>query len=303
MIGAPQIQHADEVGLWVGEHCVRSIGLLACIGGTFARILHAEKADDGQHLAQAVQLLAFDQHARQLHVDRNFRQHAADGGELARLVDGRDFGKPPITVGHHARIGRFEKWEVLDLAQLQCQHAQYHVGQRRTQQLGISERCAAGVVGLVIQAIADACRHATAATLALIGRRLRDRFDMQPFELAALAVALHPRGAGIDHIADARHGERGLCHVGGQHHAAFAAGFEHAILIAGRQPRVQRHDFGLAVLTARQQQVRIADFTFAGQEHQHVAARVVMRDFIQHGCDVFGTTLLHIAGAALLIGG
>ena len=299
VVGAPQIQHADEVGLRVGEHGVRGVGLLARIARALARILDAEEGHDGEQFAQAVQLLAFHQHARQLHVDRQPRQRAADRGELARVVDRGNLGEPAEAVGDHARVGRFQERKLVDLAQLQRQHAQDHVGQRRAQQFRIGERGAAGEVGLVVEAIADARPDAAAAALALVGGGLGNRLHVQPLELAALAVALDPRGAGVDHVADARHRERGLGDVGGQHHAALHAGLEHAVLVAGREPRIQRHDLGLAVLPARQQQMRIADLALAGQEDQHVAARVVVADFIQHRGDMLGAALLHVLAAAL----
>ncbi len=126
---APQVQHADEIGFRIGKRCMGGISLLPCLRWTFAWILHAEEADDRQQLAQAVQFFALDQHPRQLHIDWQPCEHAADRGEFAHLVDRRNFGEAPVAVRHHARIGRFQKRKVLNLTELQRQHAQDHVGQ------------------------------------------------------------------------------------------------------------------------------------------------------------------------------
>ena len=63
-------------------------------------------------------------------------------------------------------------------------------------------------------------------------------------DLAAIAIALDAGHAGIDHIADARHGERGLGDIGGQHHARRIAGGKHPLLVGGRQTRKKTQDFG-----------------------------------------------------------
>ena len=81
---------------------------------------------------------------------------------------------------------------------------------------------------------------APAAALALVGRRLRDRLDRQPLHLQPRAVAADPRRPGVDHVADARHGQRRLGDVGGQHHAPLRVRLEHPLLLGRRQPRVQR---------------------------------------------------------------
>ena len=62
-------------------------------------------------------------------------------------------------------------------------------------------------------------------------RRLADRLDRQLLDLAAKAVALDARRAGVDHVADARHRQRGLGDVGGEHDAARAVRREHLVLL------------------------------------------------------------------------
>ena len=112
----------------------------------------------------------------------------------------------------------------------------------------------AGEVLLVVEPDADAVGDAAAAAGALVRRGLADRLDRQLLDLAAVAVALDARRAGVDHVADARHGQRGLGHVGGQHDAAArCAASKTRVLLGLRQPREQRQhlDAGRMVLAQR----------------------------------------------------
>jgi hypothetical protein len=89
---------------------------------------------------------------------------------------------------------------------------------------------------------------------------------------------------GSTYVADARHGERGLGHVGREHDAALRARVEHAVLVARREPRVERKDLGLAVRAAAPAvRCAVADLALAREEHQHVAERRFARDLVQRG--------------------
>ena len=50
-IGIPQLQHADEFGLGIGELGMRLIGRLTRIGRAFARVLDAQERGNCDHLA------------------------------------------------------------------------------------------------------------------------------------------------------------------------------------------------------------------------------------------------------------
>ena len=84
-----------------------------------------------------------DEHARELHVDRQARHRAADGRELARALvavfDRAEFEQLLPAVGDRARIRRFEEREFLDAPQAQRQHAQDHAGQRGAADFRIGE--------------------------------------------------------------------------------------------------------------------------------------------------------------------
>ena len=225
LVCLPQLQDADEFRLCVGEFGMRIVGRGALVAGSFARVLDAEERGDRQHLAHAAMGVRSDQHARQFHVDWHPRHQFADRRErmvavLARhgsnwCADRAEFAQLLPAVGNRARIGRLQEREVLDPPQTERQHAQDHPGQRRAADLRIGEARPRFEVGLRVQPVAGAVGDAAAAALALVGTGLRDRLDMQAVELAARAVALDPRQSGIDHIADPRHRQRGLGHIGG----------------------------------------------------------------------------------------
>ncbi len=141
------------------------------------------------------------------------------GGELVVVVHRAQLVEQLVAVGDRAARRRIDEGKVLHHAQVQRLHAQDHAGQRRAQDFRVGEARRGREVLLVVEADADAVGHAAAAAGALVGRRLADRLHQQLLHLAAEAVALHARRAGVDHVADARHGERGLGHVGRQHDA------------------------------------------------------------------------------------
>ncbi|MNM66148.1 hypothetical protein D3C81_776180 [compost metagenome] len=125
---------------------------------------------------------------------------------------------------------------------------------------------------------------------------------MQAVQFLARAVAFDTGKTGIDHIADARHRQRGFRHVGGQHDATLAARVEHLVLVLHRQPRIQRQHFGFAVLAALQRLMCIADLALAREEHQDVAARIEPGDLVHRRHHRFIDGALAIAILALTAG-
>ena len=94
---------------------------------------------------------------------------------------------------------------------------------------------------------------------------------MQSVEFLTGAVALDPRKTRIDHEMNPRHGQRRFGDIGRQHDAPLRTGIEYAVLVARRQPRIQRQNFSVTILAFFQRLMCIADFALAGQEDQHVA--------------------------------
>ena len=112
---------------------------------------------------------------------------------------------------------------------------------------------------------------AAAAAGALVRRGLRDLLDGQSLQPAAMAVAADARDAGVDHRADAGHGQRGLGDVGRQHDAPAARRPEHALLLFLREPRVQRQHLATLRMVLAQRFGGLADLALAAQEHEDVA--------------------------------
>ena len=136
-----------------------------------------------------------------------------------------------------------------------------------------------------IETNADPFRHAAAATLTLISRRLGNRLDRQALNFGAVAVAADARRTRVNHIFNARYGQRGFGHVGRQHNAAPAVRLEHAVLLAVRQARVQRQDLGVAQIALAERIGGIADLALAAHEDQNVASTLVAQfvDGIEDG--------------------
>ena len=99
-------------------------------------------------------------------------------------------------------------------------------------------------------------------------------------DLVAIAVTVDARKPAVDHITDARHGERGFRHIGGEHDAASAGGLEHALLLFKRQPCVERQNFCALRMMLAQQFGGVTDLTFTRQENQNVAAGAFAREFV-----------------------
>ena len=156
------------------------------------------------------------------------------GLERAELVQQGD------AVADRPRVGRIEERERGHVAEAERGHLQDDRGQVRAQDLRLGELRPGGEVVLAVQADADAGGDAPAATGTLVGRRLRDRLDRQSLHLQPVAVAGDPRRAGVDDVAHAGHGERGLGDVGGQHDPAAGVRLEDAVLLGRRQAGVQR---------------------------------------------------------------
>ena len=176
-----------------------------------------------------------------------------------------------VAVADRAAVGRVEERERGDVAETQGGHLQDDRGEVGAQDLRLGERWAIGEVVLVVEADADARRDAAAAAGALVRRGLRDRLDRQPLHLQPMAVARDARRARVDHVAHARHGQRRLGDVGGQHDAPAAVRLEDAVLLDA-----DRRAYSGSTSVSRQVQPAqrvggVVDLALAAEEHEHVA--------------------------------
>ena len=275
----PKLQVADEFTLLVIELGMRLVGLRLLVHGTVAHVLHAERAGDHQDLVERLPVLGLQDHAADARVQRQLGQRPADRCEFVVVIHRTQFGQQLVAVGNGAALRRLDEGKAFNRSQVQRLHAQNHRRQRAAQNLGVGKAWPARKVGLVVQPYADAISHPAAAPGALVGGRLRDRLDHQLLDLVPETVALDARRACINHVSDARHGERCFSHVGRQHDAPAAVAVENPVLLGLAQAGKQRQDLGIA----RERLVRqvfaqvvggFADFALAGQKNQDVARAV-----------------------------
>ena len=284
----PEIPEKQKIRFLVLERLVGLVGLLLFIAGAFARVLHRQGGDDHQHFAQHFFLGAGRHHPRQGGIQRKARQLTAERGDPALLVERAELFQQAIAVPYQATVRRFYKGEVLHRAQLQVGHAQNHRAQIGALDFRIGERRPIVEIVLVVEPVGDAGHDPAAAPGALVGAGAGDRLHRQTLHLGVHAVAADAGGTGVDHIADARHGQRGFRHVGAQHHAPPAVAGKHPLLLRGAQAGVQRQQFGIAEIAAFQMMMHVADLALAAQEHQHITGRrrpvaaLLLIDFAQH---------------------
>ena len=213
-------------------------------------------------------------HPAEPRVHRQPGELPPQGGELGGAApgcQGAEFFEQPYAIGDVAGLRRVHEREVRDLAQVERGRLQDDRGQVGAQDLRVGELGACGEVLLGVQPDADAVRGAATPALALVGRGTRDRLDGQSLHLGPLAVPGDPRRARVDHVLDARHGQRGLGDVGGQHHAGPPVRLEHPVLLGRGQPRVQRQHLKVAEVWAVGERVGgVPDLPFTAEEDQDI---------------------------------
>ena len=142
-----------------------------------------------------------------------------------------------------ATIGRVYEREVLDLAEADGSHLEDDGGQVRAQDLRLGKWPAGVKIVLRVEPHTDAGAEAAAAAGALVGRRLRNLFYRQPLDFGAAAIAGDAGAAGVDDVADARHGQGSFGHVRGENDPAAAVSLEDPVLFGGRKTAEQWQDF------------------------------------------------------------
>ena len=135
------------------------------------------------------------------------------------------------TVGDGLAIRRLDKRKRSNFAQPQVQHLQDNGCKVGPQNLGVGKFRATVEVFLGVQAHADPRLDPTATAFTLVGTGLGNSFDGQALHLGPIAVTADARGAAVNHIADARYGQRGFRNVGRQHHATSRMRLEYPLLL------------------------------------------------------------------------
>ncbi len=305
----PEVQQAQEVARRVGEAGVQAVGFLTTLLGPLADILDRHPRDDREHVAQHPGATRLDEHAREARVDRKPRDLAAEVGEARALTPllahGAELDEQIERRLHAARVGWCQERERRDVAEAERQHLQDDRREARAQDLGLGELVAPREVLFGVQPDRDARRGSARATGPLLRRRLRDRLDRQPLDLAAVAVARDARRAGVDDVPDAGHGQARLRDVGREDDPAPDAGdgrsLEHPVLLGGAQAAVEgEHLGGSGILRVHASDGvrRIADLGLAGKEDEHVARRLAV-ELPQGGDDAVDVVRLAGAGRGI----
>src|SRR5450830_449951 len=297
----PDLEVTLELGLVIGEFLVRLVGSVLRFHRAIARILHRQRRGDDQQFGETGIVAPGQDHATDARIERQLGELLAQRRQLVELIDRAELLQQLVTVGDRAAQRRLDEGEGLDIGQVQRLHAQDDRGQRRAQDFRLGEFRPLQIILLFIQADTHARSDTTATTGALVGGRLRNRFNLQLLDLVAVAVALHARQAGVDHVADAGHRQRGFGDVGRQYDAARVADFENAFLLLRRQARKQRQDLDVRRMVLAQRLGGVADYALAGQEYQDVP-RPYARQFIDgvdHGVHQVAlfAVLLRLRGA------
>ena len=284
----PQLQQRQKVRAQVPPFRMLLARGLALVRRHFVGVLHRQCRGQHRDFAWTRCVAAGDGDARNPRVQRQPRQFLALPGDaaLAGLALHRaEQLQQAIAFGHVSGGRRIDPREILDRAEPQRLHLQDHAGQVGAQDFGVGEQLALGEVFLGVEPQTDAGADAAAAAGALIGRGLADRLDMQLLHAEPRGIAVDARSAGIHHVANTGHRDRGFGDVGGQHDARRPAGGKHAVLLRRRQARVQRQH--LRVRKALRQQARaVVDFAFARQEHQYVPVRSRSPQRFDAACDL-----------------
>ena len=262
LVARPQVQQGQEIGLRMPPLGVLEARGILLIRRHVVRVLHRQRR--GKHpdmlaIRRATPGLGNAGNAR---IERQPAQFAAQRGDALVVIERAQGLQQPVAIGDVPAFGCIKPREVLDIAKIQAGHLQDHAGQIRAQDFRIGEGRTRLEVLLVVEPQADAGADAAAAAGALVGRRLRYRFDLQLLHAEARRKAVDARRAGIDDVTDAGHGHRGFGDVGRQHDARRAAAGEHLVLLLRRQPRVQRQHFGTRK-AARQAASQIVDLALA----------------------------------------
>src|ERR1017187_5641076 len=191
-------------------------------------------------------VLRLEQHASQGGINRQPREVFAESREGALFIQRAEFLEQRVTVGDGGERGRLDKRKRLNVAQVERLHAQNDLGEIGALDLRLREWRPRIEILLRIEPDANACLHASRAALALVGAALRNRLDRQALGARARVVSANARQPGINHITDARYGQRRLRDVGRDDHFAARGGREDALLIASAKPAKQRNDLSLA---------------------------------------------------------
>ena len=177
VVGVPDVEEGEKVGLRVEELPVHLIGLGLLVRRALARVLDADGRGDDQNLAQGPLPVGLEDHAGHGGRDGQASHVAAQAGQPALRIQGAQLFQQEKATPDGLGRGRVDDGKGLHLAQLQGQHVQDHLGQVGALDLGLGVDRPGEEVGLAVEAHAHPVGEPAATALALPGAALGDRLD------------------------------------------------------------------------------------------------------------------------------
>ncbi len=214
---------------------------------------------------------AWREHAAERGIDGEPREFVAERREFVPIVQRAELVEQRVAGANGGSDGGVEKRERLDIAEPERLHAQDDFREIRPLDLRLREARALREIFLRIEPDAGAILHAPRTARALVRAALRDVLDRQPLGPRARIVAAHAGKPGIDHIANARQGERSLRDVRGHDHAAARARREDALLLGGGHAPEKPDHLEARAEAAFQHFARVANVALRGHKDEDVA--------------------------------
>ena len=246
------------------------------VEGPLAGVLDRQGGGDDHDLVETAVRFGLEDHAPEPGVERQLGQAAAERRQallrvLLRRVEGTELLQEGDAVLDAAGVGGVDEREAGDVAEAEGGHLEDDRRQVGADDLRFGELRPGAEVGLGVEPDAHAGGDPAAAAGPLVGRRLRHRFDRQALHLGPVRVPGDAGRAGVDHRQDARHRQRRLGHVGGQHDPPAGVGLEDPVLVGGGQAGVERQELRVGKGQGGEGLGGVADLPFTGEEHEDVA--------------------------------
>lgn len=214
----PELERAEEIGARLAEFGVLLIGLFLLVNRTPSGVVARHGGDERDDGRQHRVVRPGDQHARESRLHGNLRELLADSRQFDDAPDSRflipdpsldrpEFQKLLQAFADHCGLRGVDEGELLDVAEAEVEHREDDAGEGRAQDFGGRIGIARVEVLFGIESETGAGSEASAASGALFGGGLGDRFDLEPLDLRAVDVARDAGEAGVDDGADA-----GDCH-------------------------------------------------------------------------------------------
>ena len=244
MIPVPYVEDGNKIGSGVYEGFMHTVSRLLPVEGSLAGILNGQRGGDNEYLIGASLLLRLHDHPGDPGIDREARHHLPLPCEdefpftiLLPLPDRFQFFEDRKAVPDDLGTGGIDEWKGGNRVHPEGNHPQDYLRQIGAQDFGRRKAETTLIILLRIETHADALLHPSAAPLSLVGAALCDGLYGESLCPRPRVVFGDSRQSRIDDIANAGHGDRCLCNVGGDNDLLLSCVSEYAPLIGRREAR------------------------------------------------------------------